>query len=120
MAARRLQCWECGTAFYGRADARFCSGACRQKSHRASVRRRAAEETVPVPGLGDAIARAREARKSARSARERARATRAPEARAARERARVTRDASKAAVMTYSSAGDDRGEAAPPRRSTPD
>ncbi|GAA4543455.1 hypothetical protein [Mycobacterium paraffinicum] len=90
MAARRLQCWECGTAFYGRADARFCSGACRQKSHRAGARRRAAEQTVTAPGFGDAVARAREGRESAR---------------AARERARVTREASAAAAASRAGAG---------------
>ncbi|OBI28282.1 hypothetical protein A5709_03975 [Mycobacterium sp. E1386] len=40
------------------------------------MRRRAAEDTVPVPGLGDAIARAREVREAARATRERAEATR--------------------------------------------
>lgn len=76
MAACRVQCWQCGTAFYGRADARYCSGACRQKSHRSRARRRAADERVPAPDLGDAIARARQARETARAARELAEVTR--------------------------------------------
>ncbi|ORB73412.1 hypothetical protein [Mycobacterium scrofulaceum] len=106
MVARRLQCWECGTAFYGRADARYCSAACRQKSHRARARRRAADETVAAPGLGDAIARAREARKTARLARERAHAT--------------CDEASKArAALAHSSVRDGGGPASA-RRSTPD
>ena len=33
MAAFRRYCWECGTAFYGRADARYCRGGCRQKAY---------------------------------------------------------------------------------------
>ncbi|OBB84547.1 hypothetical protein [Mycobacterium sp. 852002-30065_SCH5024008] len=102
MAACRLQCWECGTAFYGRADAHYCSGACRQKSHRASARRRAAEETVPMQGMADAIARAREARESAR---------------VVCERSRAAREALAVAAVARSSAGD---EPAPRRRSTPE
>lgn len=87
MVAHRLQCWVCAKAFYGRADARYCSAACRQKSHRGRVRRRALDEAVPAPGLGDVIARAREAREAARAARERAETTRsaASKARAADE-----------------------------------
>lgn len=105
MVARRLQCWECGTAFYGRADARYCSAACRQKSHRARARRRVADETVAVPGLGDAIARAREAREKARIARERAHAT--------------CGEVSKARAALARLSARDGGEPAP-RRATPD
>lgn len=117
MVACRLQCWECGTAFYGRADARYCSAACRQKSHRARARRRAADETVAVPGLGDAIARAREARETARAARGRARTTRVAGDRA--RTARVAKSKSHAALAN-SGSGDARGEAASARRATPD
>jgi hypothetical protein len=57
MASRRLRCWECGIAFYGRADAHYCGGACRQKAHRSRTRRRAAEKTVPKPQHSHALAR---------------------------------------------------------------
>jgi hypothetical protein len=97
VAAFRLQCWECGTAFYGRADARYCSGACRQKSHRSRGRRRAADETVPAPALGDAVARAREARENARTARERAENSRSAVSKAV-------------AALIHPSAAGDRGE----------
>ena len=107
MAACRLQCWGCGTVFYGRADARYCSAACRQKSHRARVRRRAAEQAVPAPVLGDAIAQARETRESARVVRQRAQDAR--------------RSASKArAALTISSGDPNPGDRPTRWGSTPD
>ncbi|HZE16086.1 MAG TPA: hypothetical protein VE197_10470 [Mycobacterium sp.] len=49
---------ECGVAFYGRGDARYCCGACRQKAHRTRTGRRAADEEVPAPALGRTVAQA--------------------------------------------------------------
>ena len=72
MAAARMHCWECGTAFYGRVDARYCCGGCRQKAYRSRAARRAADETVPPPELSNARAQARQTREHARAARERA------------------------------------------------
>ena len=67
MAACRIQCRECGTAFYGRADARYCCPACRQKAHRARARQRAAYEAVPAPDLSSVRTRVREVRERAAS-----------------------------------------------------
>jgi hypothetical protein len=67
MAASRLQCLMCGSVFYGRADARYCCGACRQKAHRA--RARVARRTA-IQAQGAA------ARRSARDTREHAQAAR--------------------------------------------
>lgn len=39
----RLTCSMCGICFQGRADAIYCSAACRQKSHRARTARRTVE-----------------------------------------------------------------------------
>ena len=72
MAAARMHCRVCGTTFYGRADARYCCGACRQKAHRARTARRAADKTVPKPELGNTAAQARQTRQHARAVRERA------------------------------------------------
>jgi len=58
----------CGAVFYGRADARYCCGACRQKAHRAraGVARRTA-----IQAQGAAARRsARDAREHAQVARE--------------------------------------------------
>ncbi|WP_322859910.1 hypothetical protein U8D42_14435 [Mycobacterium europaeum] len=107
MAACRLQCWECGTVFHGRADAHYCSAACRQKSHRARLRRRAADEAVPAPVLGDAIAQARETRESARVVRQRAQ-----DARRAASEAR--------AALTFSSGDPNPGNRPARRASMPD
>ena len=60
----------CGIMFYGRADARYCTRACRQRAYRERTARRAALETVPRPRLGDAAAQARRIRQQARAARE--------------------------------------------------
>jgi len=76
MAAWRLQCWECGRAFHGRADARYCCDACRQKAHRDRTRRRAADQAVPTTALSRAVAQARQARETARATRARAEAAR--------------------------------------------
>jgi hypothetical protein len=59
MAACRLRCAQCGTAFYGRADARYCGGACRQKAYRRRMTRRA-PETVHAIDLGNTVTRARQ------------------------------------------------------------
>ena len=65
--ACRLQCLECGIAFYGRADAHYGCGACRQKSyrtrlaHHAAVERRFASEAARV--------QARKTRQKARASR---------------------------------------------------
>ncbi|GAS91720.1 hypothetical protein [Mycolicibacterium brisbanense] len=72
MAATRKHCWECGASFYGRADARYCTGSCRQKAYRERAHRQAAMDTLPPPALADAIAVARQTRSKARAARERA------------------------------------------------
>ena len=88
MATRRLQCWECGIAFYGRADAHYCGGACRQKAHRSRTRRRAAEKMLPTPQHRNALARAQQLREAANAACADAQATRrtVSEARAKRKR----------------------------------
>ncbi|MBV8785361.1 MAG: hypothetical protein JOZ00_01575 [Mycobacterium sp.] len=75
MTAHRLQCWECGTTFHGRADARYCCGACRQKAHRGRAKRRATGDSSPPAALSEAVVRARRAREEARATRARARAT---------------------------------------------
>ncbi len=75
MAARRLRCWECGNAFYGRADAHYCGGTCRQKAHRSRTRYRAADKVVPTPERSDALARAQKLQEVALAACARARAT---------------------------------------------
>ena len=62
--ACRLQCLECGIAFYGRADAHYCCGACRQKNYRARLAHHAAAEAARV--------QARETRQQARALREQA------------------------------------------------
>ena len=66
----------CGTTFYGRTDARYCGGACRQKAYRAAAARRAVDQTLPAPLLGSTIAQARQTRQGARQTRQEARATR--------------------------------------------
>jgi hypothetical protein len=77
MAASRLRCWECGTAFYGRVDARYCCGGCRQKAHRARGAQRAAVETVfRKPKMRNAVAEARQTVVKARQLRQQARAAR--------------------------------------------
>lgn len=62
--------------FHARADARYCTNACRQKAHRTRAVRRAAEESLAPPELADAITRARHTRDVARTIRERAEAAR--------------------------------------------
>jgi|GEM_PF-3342343 len=74
MAASRLQCRECGAAFYGRSDARYCSNACRQKAHRTREVHRSVEKTVPATQLDSAIINARRTRALSRDLRGRARA----------------------------------------------
>jgi hypothetical protein len=76
MTISRLQCWWCGITFYGRGDARYCCGACRQKAYRGRTARRVAVEAVPAPKLGKTRADARQTRQKARAARERAAAAR--------------------------------------------
>lgn len=76
MAACRLQCWVCGIAFYGRADARYCCGACRQKAYKARIAHRAAVETVLRPEVANTVAETRQIRQQARAVRERAGAVR--------------------------------------------
>jgi hypothetical protein len=73
-AAAKLRCWICGTPFYGRSDACYCSGACRQKAYRA----RTASETHDNADLRepDAAQRARQLRKRAQLARKAAAVTR--------------------------------------------
>jgi hypothetical protein len=83
MAALRLQCFMCEAVFYGRADARYCCGACRQKAHR--VRARVARRTA-IQAQGAA------ARRSARGIRE--------HARAARESAQRVRESRAAVIAT--------------------
>jgi len=64
MVAARLRCCVCRAPFYGRSDACYCSGACRQKAYRARVARQA----VKRPALHqsrDAALRARQVRKRA-------------------------------------------------------
>lgn len=76
MPASYQQCWECGTGFYGRADARFCCGACRQKAYRNRLRRTAAEATVSESKLRDAIEQARLSQQQSRTTVKRAAAAR--------------------------------------------
>jgi hypothetical protein len=90
MAARRIQCWECGMFFHGRADALYCCSGCRQRAYRKRIRRRAVPETVPVCDVDDAVAKARQGRQQARATRERAAG--------ARKRAEGTRRASTATL----------------------
>lgn len=79
----------CGTMFYGRADARYCCGACRQKAYRAAAAGRAVDQMVPAPQLASAVAQALEVRQQARAARE--------SASKVRQRAAAMRGASAAA-----------------------
>ena len=74
MGAVKLRCFVCGTRFYGRSDACYCSGACRQKAYRA----RMARETNNHAGLREpsAAQRARQLRKRAQLARKAAAVTR--------------------------------------------
>lgn len=67
MPATKLRCRVCGTEFYGRSDACYCRGACRQKAYRARIARGSAN-----PGRG----RSGEAARSARQLRGRAQAAR--------------------------------------------
>lgn len=62
---------ECGTAFYGRADARYCGGACRQKADRARTKNLTAEEGVTAPASGDMETRTPGPRERPRRARTR-------------------------------------------------
>ena len=73
MAALRQVCWVCGSEFYGRADARYCRNACRQKAHRS----RAAGRTFMRSRVATTIRSAREAREQARALREQSLARRA-------------------------------------------
>ncbi|GAS93601.1 uncharacterized protein RMCC_0567 [Mycolicibacterium canariasense] len=76
MPAQRLHCWQCGTTFYGRADAQYCGSACRQRAYR--------RRSQGDPGDGKVLARRTVAR--ARKARKQATETRL-HALAARQRA---------------------------------
>lgn len=69
MPAREMRCCVCRTSFYGRADASYCSGACRQKAYRARMARQSSDEAQ----VGDALERARQLRRRARLARKQAR-----------------------------------------------
>lgn len=91
MAASQVQCQACGTVFRGRADARYCSNACRQKAHRTRTARRAAENTVSAPELSTAIMQARYTRQLARTARERAKEARRVASQAREEACRSAR-----------------------------
>ena len=73
-----MRCAECLSRFYGRADARYCSGACRQKAYR----RRA--QSAPKPALADVVADARRNQEHARDVREQAKAARRGSAEAVR------------------------------------
>ena len=71
MAASILRCCVCRAPFYGRSDACYCSGACRQKAYRARV----ARQTTRKPGLRqsrDVALHARQLRKRAQLARKEA------------------------------------------------
>jgi hypothetical protein len=71
MAASKLRCGMCRAVFYGRSDACYCSGACRQKAYRARV----ARQTSRKPALRqsrDAALHARQLRKRAQLARKEA------------------------------------------------
>ncbi|ORA41687.1 hypothetical protein BST20_01110 [Mycobacterium branderi] len=87
--ATTLTCSICGTSFQARADARYCSPACRQKAHRARHAQRVAASaggpthmTVEIDTGGaiqrarKALARSRELRRAARDTVQRATATR--------------------------------------------
>jgi len=76
VTAARLECAECRTTFPARGDARYCSNACRQKSHRVRAVQRAVETSVAPMELGNAITRARQNRDLARTIRKRAAAAR--------------------------------------------
>ncbi|WP_443188696.1 hypothetical protein [Mycobacterium sp. 4D054] len=67
----RLQCWECGLAFYGRADALYCSAGCKQRAYRRRERQRAA-----VLRSNATVEEARRIRQEAADIRRRARAAR--------------------------------------------
>ena len=69
----KLRCCECGTRFYGRSDADYCSGACRQKAYRARIRH-ASKDPAPRQS-GDAVRRARQLRNRSHLARRKAAAT---------------------------------------------
>ena len=76
MAASRLLCSMCGVSFYGRADARYCSAACRQKAHRIRRGSQTADTTVRLTDAARTRAKAQQVRQQARAAREKAEATR--------------------------------------------
>jgi hypothetical protein len=73
-----LNCSSCGIGFRGRADAIYCSSACRQKAHRGRTARRIAalaeqqssgplrRPTVIKPGSADTIQRGYEQQQRAR------------------------------------------------------
>ncbi|CDO11014.1 hypothetical protein [Mycolicibacterium cosmeticum] len=85
MAAQRLHCWQCGTTFYGRADAQYCGNACRQRAYRARVQGDPGDGKVLAR---QTVARARQVRKQAAETRLRALAARqlAADARITRRR----------------------------------
>lgn len=71
VAAAKLRCCVCRAPFYGRSDACYCSGACRQKAYRSRIARR----TFKEPGLqqpGDPTMQARQLRRRARLVRKEA------------------------------------------------
>lgn len=71
MAACRLRCCVCGTRFYGRSDARYCCGGCRQRAYRARI----ALQNAAEPGYDqrvDATQLARQLRRRSRLARKQA------------------------------------------------
>lgn len=78
--------------FYGRADAHYCCGACRQKAHRARTGLGGAAERVPPLGLPATVAHAQETRKMARAARARAQAARSASAAALAKSRRALTD----------------------------
>jgi hypothetical protein len=57
MAASKRTCVVCSTSFYGRADARYCSDACRQKTYRRvrNLVRHGSDMRVAIPRSRDEI-----------------------------------------------------------------
>lgn len=66
MAAAQLYCQECGSGFYGRADARYCTNACRQRAHRARVLLESASTTTEGETAESVVSQARRTREQSR------------------------------------------------------
>jgi hypothetical protein len=71
MAASKLRCCVCRAPFYGRSDACYCSGACRQKAYRSRIARRTFDEPALQPPR-DLTMQARQVRRQARLTRKEA------------------------------------------------